>query len=257
MNLELKDKVVFVSASSRGIGKATALAFLEEGARVMINGRDKKRLLKTYDEFHKMFSGKIDYFRGDITKEEVVQGAKEYIIKKWKKIHVIVPNLGSGKPMKKNQMDSSEWERLFEINLFSVVKLLNIVLPEMKKQKEGSIVVVSSIAGIERTGAPLAYASAKSSLLTLIKNLSSELARSNIRINAVVPGNIYFEGGRWEEILSGNPKTVDNYIRQEVPMKRFGTPEEIADTIVWLASTKSSFTTGSCVIVDGGQTRSY
>lgn len=255
MNLGLQQKTVFVSASGQGIGKAIAEAFLREGAKVLINDRNSARLKNTYATLHKKFGSQVLAILGDAAEQKVLREAKMLMLKKWKKIDVVVPNLGSGKPQNANKLDVNEWQRFFDINVKSAVAMLDIFLPVMKKKKQGSIVLISSTAGIESTKAPYGYAAAKASLLTLMKNVAREWGWFGIRINAVAPGNVYFKGGRWEELMKANPSSVKQYIGKDVPLRRFGTPEEIANAVTFLASPLSSFTTGTCLIVDGGETK--
>ncbi len=258
MDLKLKDKDVIVTASSSGIGRATAEVFLQEGAKVIINGRSKDKLARTLEELSSGYgSENISSFRGDMTKLENIKSLRDFVLGRWSGVDILVPNLGSGKPLSNNKLLSSEWERFLDINLLSTVKLLDEFVPVMKKNKSGSIVLVSSIAGLERTGAPYGYSAAKSSLLSLTSNLSAELANFGIRVNCVVPGNVYFDGGRWEEILKEHPELKEEYIDKEIPLKRFATPSEIAQSVVFLSSDCSSFTTGAAFIIDGGQTRRY
>lgn len=257
MNLGLKNKTVFVTASGQGIGKAIAEAFLAEGARVLINDHNSARLDSTYRSFHKKYGKKVLVIVGDAGDENALIEAKSLILKHWKKIDILVPNLGSGKAKSPNKLDEGEWQRFFDINVKSVLVALKIFVPEMKKKKQGSIVLISSIVGVEATKAPFGYAAAKASLLTLVKNASREWAEAGIRINAVAPGNIYFKGGRWEEIIKASPSVVKDYIHSDIPLKRFGTPQEIASAVAFLASPISSFTTGTCLVVDGGETKQY
>lgn len=257
MDLKLNNKVVFVSASGQGIGEAIAFHFLDEGARVLINDIHKDRLLKTFRKLKKHFHSRVDFFVGDMTNAKEIEEVRNHLFQKWGKIDILVANLGNGKPVGTSRLDIAEWERLFELNLFSSIKLINSFLPQMKQKRNGSIIMISSIVGVQQTTAPFGYAAAKASVLTLVKNLSFELAKYNIRVNAVAPGNIYFRGGRWQEIISGNPRIINDYIKVQVPMKRLGKPEEIAAAVVFLASPRSSFTTGACLVVDGGENRKY
>ena len=253
MDLKLKNKVVFVSASDAGIGKAIVEDFLSEGSRVIINGRNEKKVISVFNNFKKKYNKNIDYFIGDIIEEKNIKEAKKKILKKWKNIDILIPNLGSGKPESKNQLSAIEWQRFFEINVFSNLKLVNIFLPELKKSNNGSIVFVSSIAGLQKSKAPLGYSASKSAIISLGKNLSSQLSKFGIRVNIVAPGNIKFPLGRWEQIIKENPSVIKTYIKKDVPMQRFGNPEEIAKSVVFLASQVSSFTTGACLVVDGGE----
>jgi 3-oxoacyl-[acyl-carrier protein] reductase len=127
----------------------------------------------------------------------------------------------------------------------------------MIKQNGGSIILISSIAGHEVLPAPIPYSVAKAGVIVVCKNLSRHLAPHNIRINAVAPGNIFVKEGTWDKKIKEDPGGVKQYIETEVPMKRLGKPEEIADAVVFLASERASFITGACLIVDGGQTRSF
>jgi 3-oxoacyl-[acyl-carrier protein] reductase len=119
----------------------------------------------------------------------------------------------------------------------------------------GSILFIASIVAVEATQAPLPYSSAKAALVNYSKNLSRILAADKIRMNCLAPGNILFPGGNWERHLESRREQVEHYIATEVPQKRFGTPEEIADFAAYLVSPVSEFATGGCYIMDGGQTR--
>ena len=258
MDLQLKNKNVLITASSSGIGRATAEVFLQEGAKVIINGRNKDKLAGIVKELSLRYgSENISSFSGDMTKTENVKSLKKFVLDRWNGVDILVSNMGSGKPLSNNRLSLSEWRRFLDINLLGTVKLLDEFVPLMKKHKSGSIILISSIAGLERTGAPYGYSAAKASLLSLTSNLSAELADFGIRVNCIVPGNVYFEGGRWEEILKKRPELIEEYINKEVPLKRFATPSEIAQSIVFLSSDCSSFTTGAALIIDGGQTRRY
>lgn len=116
--------------------------------------------------------------------------------------------------------------------------------------------MLSSLAAYNRISAPYAYAAAKQAISVFSKYLSDDYAKKNIRVNSVVPGNVYYKGGRWEELVKQDEIGVKEYIENSVPLKRFATPDEIADAILFLASECASFITGTSLIVDGGQNRS-
>lgn len=256
MNLGLEGKQVFISASTGGIGLAVADAFLEEGANVIVNGRDECKLKEVVDKLQKSYgSNRVLGLSGDMAEEKDVQEICDKIGKKYGALDCLVANLGTGKPITEDKLDLDEWNHMTKMNLFSDVSLLRYSRP-LLAEKGASIVLVSSLAACERIAAPPAYAVAKAGVSVLVSYLAPELAKKNVRINAVAPGNIYFHGGRWEELLKADESAVKEYIESDVPMKRFGTPEEIADTVVFLSSERAGFTTGTVMCVDGGQNRS-
>jgi len=258
MDMGLKGRVVLVTGSSRGIGKATASAFLAEGAKVILTGRDEKNLEKTRKEFSaKHGKGQVYSFHGDMSDKKTVQKCSEYIERELGQLNVLVCNIGSGKSKPGLDADMTEWQRMIGLNLMSSVAAVNELAPQIKKSGGGSIVFISSIAGLEALGAPFPYSAAKAAVNALSKNLSILLAKDNIRVNTIAPGNVFFPGGRWEEIVKEKPGIIEEYIKKQVPMKRFGKPEEIADAIVFLASERASFITGACLTADGGETKSF
>jgi 3-oxoacyl-[acyl-carrier protein] reductase len=125
----------------------------------------------------------------------------------------------------------------------------------MLEHRNGAVILIGSITGLEATPAPLAYSAAKAALLNYTKNLAREVGGSGIRVNYVAPGNVLFEGGSWERRLRDSPEETSRFIRGEVPLQRFGKVDEIANVVAFLASDRASFLTGACVVVDGGQTR--
>ena len=257
MNLYLNGKKVFITASTGGIGKATAAAFLREGANVIINGRDEDKLADTVKELRKVYGEeKVYAVCGDMSDEETIKYAIGKIKEHVSGIDIVVGNLGTGKPVSDDKFDLREWEYMLKMNLLSAVGLIQNTRG-LFSENGGSIVLIASLAAHDRIGAPPAYAAAKAGVISLVKYAAPILWRDNIRINAVSPGNVFFEGGRWEELLRQDETGINDYIEKEVPMKRFGTAEEIAETIVFLSSGKAGFTTGAVVQVDGGQGKGY
>jgi 3-oxoacyl-[acyl-carrier protein] reductase len=258
VDLELHDQVAFIAGSSRGIGKATARRFLQEGLRVVISGRDGEALAQCEKELAAQFpAARIMAVTGDLTQPHPIRDALAQVRERWGRIDALVANIGSGRGTPGWQIEGSAWTESFETNFHGAVRIATEALGQMIAAKRGSIVVVSSIAGVESSPAPLPYSCAKSVLIAYTKNLARQVAGSGVRVNAVAPGNIFFEDGSWEKRLETNREAVLKYIADEVPMQRFGTPEEIADLVVFLSSARASFITGACLIADGGQTRTF
>ncbi len=257
MELGLAGKKVYITASANGIGKAIAVAFLREGATVIINGRNENRLTCVLHELQKAYGKEQVYaICGDMSDEETIRYSVNKIKEYVSDIDIVVANLGTGKPVCDDKFDLREWEYMLKMNLLSAVGLIQNsrhLFPE----KGGSIIALASLAAHDRIGAPPAYAAAKAGIVSLVKYAAPILAEHHIRINAVSPGNVYFEGGRWEELAGQDETGVSEYIKREVPMKRFGQTAEIAETIVFLCSEKASFTTGAIVQIDGGQGKGY
>ena len=254
MKLGLEEKIVLVTASTRGIGLAIVTSFLDEGAIVIINGRDMPRVEKLEEELRKQYGpNKVWGYGGDITETENLQNLHKFIKNQWGRIDVIVSNLGTGKALQSNKLNMSEWEHMMRINLLSAVSLIDIMLSLLERGKGANILFISSIAAYERSAAPYAYAAAKAGLLTLVKNMSFDYAKKDIRVNCVSPGNIYFDGGRWQQIYNQDKEGTKKLLEDQVPLKRFGKTEEIAAPVVFLCSEKASFITGAALVADGGQ----
>ena len=186
MNLDLNNKVVLISGSSRGIGKVIAESFLFEGARVVVSGRNQKDL----DDFlkdHKTHEANIKTFCGDLTRQENIDAIVQSTVKTFGTIDCLVPNIGKGAVRFGYEVETKDWEEAFAINLWGAVKLVRSALPIMKEQGGGSIVFVGALAGLEAVDAPLAYATAKAALIAYSKNLSRDVAKFSIRVNCVAP----------------------------------------------------------------------
>lgn len=258
MDMGLKHQVAFVAGSSRGIGRAIAAALLAEGARVVLTGRDEASLKKSENELAAMAGqARVLAIAGDFTNTTTIADAFERTVRAFGRIDHLIANLGTGSGKPGWEQTDEEWERLFAMNFFASVRLTQAVLPHLLRNPDGgSVLYIGSIVGVEATPAPLPYSAAKAALLNYSKNLARQVGAQKVRVNTIAPGNIYFEGGSWERHLATRREAVQGMLRTEVPLGRFGTPEEIASLAVWLCSEQAGFATGGCFVVDGGQTRS-
>ena len=258
MELRLSDQVAFVAGSTQGIGEAIVRTFLAEGCRIVISGRRPERLEEVTQALSQAYGPeKILPFCGDLTQPPDIERAVRQTLAHWGTIDCLVANIGSGVARMGWQLTDSDWQSVFEQNFWGSIRLVQTVLPHMVDTRRGSIVFTSSIAGVESINAPLSYGAAKAALLSYCKSLSREVGQYSVRVNCVAPGNVLFPGGSWDRKLQERRGHFMQYVQREVALHRFGKPEEIADVVVFLCSERASFITGACVVVDGGQTRSY
>lgn len=258
MDLGLAGKVAFVSASSDGIGRAVAETLLTEGAVVTINGRSQEKLSEAVRLLNAHGGNVVESLQGDMSDKASVTQVCGWLKDRYGQVDILVANLGSGKSLTSDSLDVNEWQRLLEINLYSAVWLIHEARRvELLRHGNGAVMLMASLAAFDRIGAPPAYAAAKAGIVSLVKYLAPVLAEDGIRINAVAPGNVYYEGGRWQELCEQDADGVRQYIETEVPLKRFATSEEIAASVAFLCSERSSFTTGTVLQVDGGQGKGY
>lgn len=258
MDLHLADKVVCVTGSSRGIGLAIAESFLQEGARVVLTGRDERHLATVSATLRERWGAdRLLQFAGDLTQDEVIQESVEAIRSRWGRLDVLVANLGTGRGIRGWALHHEDWTNLLGANLIAASLVVTHAVPLMRQGGGGSITFIASLAGLESLPAPLPYTSAKAGLIALGKVLSRELAPHHIRVNVVAPGNIYFPDGVWDRKQREDPHAVETYLKVEVPMNRLGRPQEVADMVAFVSSSRAAFLTGASIVVDGGQSRSW
>jgi len=250
MDLNLKSKKVFVSGSSKGIGFYIAKKFIEEGAEVVINARNPEEL-----DAAAISLGNCRRVVGDVSNPEDAVNAITSAANILGGMDIVICNVGSGSSVPPGQESYDEWQRVFAVNFFSATNLIE-ASRKFLENLHGSIVCISSICGNETIpGAPVTYSVAKSALNTYVKSMSLPLAEEGIRINAVAPGNIKFEGSVWSKKMAQDPESVKAMLKNNVPLGEFGSPDDVANLVVWLASDVAKFVTGTIVTTDGGQTR--
>ncbi len=252
MELNLEKKRVIVTGSSRGIGLAIANSFLSEKASVCLTAKNKDNLMNAKNKLEKKYGkGKTLAFVCDFTNLDEVKKTKIQIKKKWKKFDCLVLNIGSGKGTPSVIPKINDLKKSFDQNFFSSIYPLSCF--QSLINPGGSIIFISSIAGEEFLGAPIEYSVAKSSIISLAKNLSW-VCKNGIRVNVISPGNIFFKGGTWYKKKKKNPSLVKKILNEKVPLQRFGKPEEVANLVTYVCSEKASFINGAIIRIDGGQT---
>lgn len=251
MDLKLSSKVAFISGSTSGLGLEIAQVLHDEGCFVILNGRTEHSI----EVAMASFDGRVAGIVGDVTCSKTCEKIAKQISDRFLNLDVLVCNVGNGASVPPGHENEEEWHRLFAINFFSAVNLLSATKGLMQN-RGASIVCISSICGVEVLGAPITYSCAKSALNHFVRGMARPLAKVGIRINAVAPGNLLFEGSIWEKKLASNADEVNEMLEREVSLSRFGLPEEIAKSVAFLCSSVSSFSTGQIYVIDGGQLRS-
>jgi NAD(P)-dependent dehydrogenase (short-subunit alcohol dehydrogenase family) len=244
------NKVVLITGGTSGIGKATALAFAEAGAKVVITGRREKEGAEVASEITRT-GGTAGFIRADVAKDVDVQKAVDFVLSTHGRLDVAFNNAGVeiGGPL--DQVTEEQYRRTFDINVWGVLNSMKHEIAAMLKTGGGAIVNTSSIAG--HIGLPQAsiYAATKHAVEGLTKAIAVEFAKQGIRVNSVAPGSIDTE---MVDRLAGKEGDQRNWLRSLHPVGRFGTSEEIAAAVLYLASDAAKFTTGASLLVDGGMT---
>lgn len=252
MNLNLSGKHVLVTGSSQGIGRCIAEAFLSEGCKVAINGRNLSRLENV---IHEIGHPDLVAIPGDVSKPDEAQKIREKFITTIGSLDILICNVGSGQSVPPGDENLNEWHRVFEQNLWSATTIIEACRQDLAHSL-GAIVCISSICGHEVViGAPITYSAAKAALNAYVRGSARPLGNLGIRINAISPGNILFEDSSWDLKQRSDAKSVEEMLRQNVSLAKFGSPQAIANLALWLASPMASFTTGSVFVADGGQLR--
>ncbi len=245
----LRGKVAIVTGGNRGIGKAIAVGFAEAGAAVAVIARDEDKNKKTLAELRGLGAQAIAV-KANVAHRDDLEAMLATVTNQLGPVDVLVNNAGIGFHADALTLDDSEWRRLFDTNLDAVWMASQIVGRQMVARQTGSIINTGSISGfiINRPQWHSPYGISKAAVHHLTKSLAAEWARMGVRVNAIAPGYVK------TEIASTEYEDYRHYWRDEVPMQRYATPDEIAPTALLLASDAGSFITGSVFVVDGGYT---
>ena len=248
MDLGLKNKVAFVAASSKGLGKSVALELSKEGATVIINSRNANDLDKTKQAIEQQTRAAVLAIAGDLSNAAQRDAVIKQALAAYPVIDILVLNTGGPPPGSIEKLRQEDWDFAYQNLLASAVGLIKGFLPAMKKNQWGRIVAITSMAVKQPVNNLILSNSVRASVAGLMKTLSNELASFNITVNSVLPG--YTETERLKELMENNP--AFNSVKSEVPAGRFGKPEEFAAAVAFLASERASYITGVSLPVDGG-----
>lgn len=249
MDLGIEGRVALVSGASRGIGLAIAQAVAAEGARVAMVARNAAPLAAAAAPL-----GAVA-ITADLGGEAGCRKAVEETEARLGPVDILVNNLGGRAGTSWADTGVAELEAAMSLNLYPAVRLTQLVLGGMRERGWGRVVVVSSVFGREAGGAP-AYNAAKAAEISFVTSLAREVAGDGVTVNCVAPGSVLFEGGSWWRRQQDDPERIAEFVRRELPLGRFGTPEEVAAAVAFLCSEPARYVSGACWAVDGAQSRS-
>ena len=245
--MSLKNKVAIITGAARGIGKATALELARKKSRIVLIDIDLK-ILKEVSEQVKHKGAEVITIKGDVTKERDVKKIIKKTKKEFGKVDVLVNNAGSLLQKPIEEITEKEWDKVIETKLKGIYNFVKNVAEDMKKEKQGKIVNIASIAGIIGLKNSSAHAAVNGGIINLTRQLATELSPHKINVNTVSPGVI--ATSMTEEMLS--EKETKEELLTNIPLNRIGTPEEVADAVIFLITKDSDFITGHNLVVDGG-----
>ncbi len=261
MDLGLSGKVVVVTGSSRGLGFASARAFVAEGCRVALCARGQQRLGEAEQEL-KEVAGKrttpharVIAVQADLTTPGGIAGVIDATVDAFGGLDILVNNVGLARGGALVETTDAEWQEAFDSTLFPAVRASRLAVPHMRARGGGAIIMIASIYGRE-AGGRMTYNAVKAAEISLAKSLAQQLAADNIRVNSVAPGSILFPGGSWDRRLKADPEGIAAFVGRELPFGRFGRPEEVGEVVAFLVSPRASWISGACVPIDGCQSRS-
>ena len=260
MDLNLQNKVALVIASSQGLGKAIAKQLVSEGANVMLTSRDEAKLAIVQEELQSLGKGKVAYFPSDITKVEDIQALIQKTRDTFGKIDILINNAGGPPGGTFEQFSDEQWQKAFELNLLSYIRIIREVLPDLKKEGGRIINIASTSIKVPIPGLILSN-TFRTAIVGLAKSLAEELAPYNILVNTVAPGRIATDRVAYLDQLKADKQGVSleqiqEQSRKTIPLGRYGEPEEFAKVVTFLVSDASTYMTGSSFVVDGGMVKS-
>jgi len=239
----LENKIAIITGGAQGIGKATVIKFLSEGARVIIWDIIEEKVLQLKNELKNEY---LDFIKTDVTDLSSVENSAREVFNQYGKIDILINNAGITKDATLLKMTSDQWKQVIDVNLTGVFNCTKAVAPYMVENKYGKIINTSSVVGIYGNFGQTNYVATKSGIIGMTKVWARELGRKGINVNAVAPGFIA------TEMVATIPEKIITMLQEKTPLGRLGDPSDIADAYLFLSSDEAKFITGVTLSVDGG-----
>jgi 3-oxoacyl-[acyl-carrier protein] reductase len=256
MDLGLSGKVAIVTGGSRGIGRGIVEALVAEGVRIVTCARGEGPL-QTFASELVARGAEIEPLVLDLADADAGARLVDAATQRWGGVDIVVNNVGGNRRKPFEETTDADWNELFDLNVGTAFRVTRAAIPELRARGSGSIIFIASIFGREAGGPGLSiYNTTKSAMISAARIMALELASSGIRVNSVAPGSIRFPGGSWDRRVQEDPEGMARWVDQNLPLGRFGTVEEVANVVTFLASPRASLLTGTCIPVDGSQGRS-
>ncbi|RFU69910.1 SDR family oxidoreductase [Bacillus sp. V59.32b] len=260
MDYQLHGKNAIVVASSKGLGKAIAAELLKEGANVLIVSRDENKLAAVQSELSELGEGRIIYSQADVRNYEEIKEMVEKAASEFGGIDILVNNAGGPPAGSFEQMTDNEWQNSFELNLLSYIRTIRECLPYLK-ERGGKIINIASSSIKEPIPGLILSNTFRTAIVGLSKTLAEEFAPNGIIINTVAPGRIATDRVRHLDEVNAEKKgisveEVEKNVKSNIPLGRYGEPEEFARVVTFLVSDANTYMTGSAFLVDGGMIKS-
>jgi 3-oxoacyl-[acyl-carrier protein] reductase len=257
MDLGLKDRVAIVTGSSKGLGFVSAKSLASEGCRVVICARTPDTLQEARRRLAEIAGdGRVLAVVADVSRDEGAQTVIARTVDTFGAVDILVNNVGTARGGGLLETTDEQWREAVDHTLMPAVRTSRLAVPHMQQRGGGAIIIIASVYGRE-AGGRMTYNAVKAAEISLAKSLAQQLAPMNIRVNSVSPGSISFEGGSWWRRQRDDPAGMAEYVRRELPFGRFGRAEEVGDVVAFLASNRASWISGTSVVVDGCQSRSF
>ena len=249
MDLGLQGRVAAITGGTRGIGLAIADLLSEEGAHVAVCARSEASLEAVQNKGWLTIAA-------DMTRETDAQRFLDATTRKWGRLDILVNNVGGslgGGSFTESTVE--QWRAVLDVNVMATLYASKAAIPYMKKAGWGRIIQIASVWGRE-SGGGSAYNAAKAAVISMSKSMSQDLASDGILVNVVAPGSVWFPDGGWDKRMQADPAKIEAFVKTDMPLGRFGKPEEVAAVVALLASDRAGLVTGACWAVDGSQGKS-